>query len=105
MTNEVNNVERKQDAYSATLAYWATSEWLFKAGYAATTKAKFGGETQAETDSQAITARALYVLDPSAVLYFDIRNYDMMTATEGDDKGKADANDQTRFLLGVEYYF
>ncbi|HHY0328695.1 TPA: porin [Vibrio cholerae] len=105
MTNEVNNVERKQDAYSATLAYWATSEWLFKAGYAATTKAKFGGETQAETDSQAITARALYVLDPSAVLYFDIRNYDMMTPTEGDDKGKADANDQTRFLLGVEYYF
>ncbi|GHZ13396.1 Outer membrane porin protein precursor [Vibrio cholerae] len=105
MTNEVNNVERKQDAYSATLAYWATSEWLFKAGYAATTKAKFGGETQAETDSKAITARALYVLDPSAVLYFDVRNYDMMTPTEGDDKGKADANDQTRFLLGVEYYF
>lgn len=45
------------------------------------------------------------VLDPSAVLYFDVRNYDMMTPTDGDDKGNADANDQTRFLMGVEYYF
>lgn len=97
MTNEVDNVERKQDAYSATLAYWATSEWLFKAGYAATTKVKFGDETKADTDSQAITARALYVLDPSAVMYFDIRNYDMMGSKETDD--------QTRFLLGMEYYF
>ncbi|MBF4396048.1 porin, partial [Vibrio anguillarum] len=105
MTNEVNNVEKKQDAYSATLAYWATSEWLFKAGYSATTKAKFGGETQAESSSRAITARALYVLDPSAVLYFDVRNYDMMTPADGDGKGNADANDQTRFLMGVEYYF
>lgn len=97
MTNEVNNVEKKQDAYSATLAYWATSEWLFKTGYAATTKAKEGGVTKADTDSQAITARALYVLDPSAVMYFDIRNYDMMGSKETDD--------QTRFLLGMEYYF
>lgn len=105
MTNEVDNVNRKQDAYSTTLAYWATSEWLFKAGYSATTKAKFGGETQAESSSQAITARALYVMNPSAVMYFDIRNYDMMTPTDGDDKGNADANDQTRFLWGMEYYF
>ncbi|ENM3786672.1 porin [Vibrio cholerae] len=97
MTNEVNNVEKKQDAYSATLAYWATSEWLFKTGYAATTKAKEGGVTQENTDSQAITARALYVMDPSAVMYFDIRNYDMMGSAKGDD--------QTRFLLGMEYYF
>ncbi|EGR3920521.1 porin [Vibrio cholerae] len=97
MTNEVNNVEKKQDAYSATLAYWATSEWLFKTGYAATTKAKEGSVTKADTDSQAITARALYVLDPSAVMYFDVRNYDMMGSKETDD--------QTRFLLGMEYYF
>ncbi|WP_217521307.1 porin [Vibrio metschnikovii] len=97
MTNEVDNVNRKQDAYSVTASYWANSEWLFKVGYAATTKAKFGGETQANTDSQAITARALYVMDPSAVLYFDVRNYDMMGSSKGDD--------QTRVLLGMEYYF
>lgn len=97
MINDVNDVKRKQDAYSVTASYWANSEWLFKVGYAATTKAKFGGDTQANTDSQAITARALYVLDPSAVLYFDVRNYDMMGSAKGDD--------QTRFLAGIEYYF
>ncbi|EKO3558296.1 porin [Vibrio metschnikovii] len=96
MTNEVNDVNRKQDAFSATLSYWATPEWLYKVGYAATTDAKWGSVKQAN-ESQAITARALYVLDPSAVLYFDVRNYDLL----GSDK----EHDQTRFLAGVEYYF
>lgn len=92
-----SGLDKKQDAFSATLSYWASSEWLYKLGYAQLTKAKEDGSTIKDSDSKAITARALYVLDPSAVFYFDIRHYDMFGSTEADD--------QTRFLAGVEYYF
>ena len=54
------------------------------------------GKTK-ETEDQAITGRVLYNIDPSAVVYADVRSYDM----NGNTKDK----DLTRYGVGVEYYF
>ncbi|MCD9528596.1 porin [Photobacterium carnosum] len=82
-----------QNAFSATAQYVAGGTWLYKLGYAATTDADIDGKTAANTADTAITGRIGYLL-PSAIIYSDIRHYDM------NDDAK-----QTRFLLGVEYYF
>ena len=90
----VNNQE--QLAYSATAQY-VTGDWLFKLGYAATSKLESNVGKVADTEDQAITGRVMYFVDPSAVIYSDIRSYDM----DGNDK----SGDSTRWGVGVEYYF
>ncbi|WP_087017039.1 porin [Thaumasiovibrio subtropicus] len=92
----VSDNKESQNSYSVTAQY-VTGDWLYKLGYAYTDKLKSGGSKVAETDDQAITARIMYFVDPSAVIYSDIRSYDM----NGNTKDK----DATRWGIGVEYYF
>lgn len=88
-----------QDSISTSVQYVA-GNWLYKVGYSnafdadkeITTKA---GETH-DGSATAITGRIMYML-PSYVIYFDVRNYDV--------NGKLDADDGTRTMLGMEYYF
>lgn len=88
--------DEDQLAYSL-IGQYVTGDWLFKLAYAGTTELDSNkGETK-ETEDQAITARVLYNIDPSAVVYTDIRSYDM----NGNTKDK----DLTRWGVGVEYYF
>ncbi|MGF1753888.1 porin [Vibrio makurazakiensis] len=82
---------KDQDAISATAQYVLNGKWVFKAGYASTS------DTDGNDDGDvAITGRLGYIL-PSAFLYTDVRNYDM--------DGADDSKDNTRLLLGAEYYF
>ncbi|PSU71209.1 porin [Photobacterium phosphoreum] len=93
MMQDTATGDADQNAFSATAQYVAGGTWLYKLGYAATTDADIDGNTAANTADTAITGRIGYLL-PSAIIYSDIRHYDMNDNVE-----------QTRFLLGVEYYF
>ncbi|MDA9556269.1 porin [Vibrio sp.] len=82
---------QEQNAYSATAQLLLTDKLLVKAGYALTE------EVDSNDDGDvAMTVRLGYLL-PSAYLYADVRDYDF----NGDDESA----DQTRLLLGMEYYF
>ncbi|PFG46067.1 putative porin [Vibrio sp. ES.051] len=81
-----------QNAISATAQYMFTDKFLAKLGYASTDEA----DGTKDTDDQAITARLGYLL-PSTYLYVDVRSYDF----NADD----DSADNTRLLIGAEYYF
>ncbi|PWI34417.1 porin [Vibrio albus] len=94
-----------QNAMSVTAAYNHDGAWLYKVGYAQT----FESDKGSDDESTAITARVMRML-PSAVIYVDVRNYDMNKAyfkksDGGDDKYHDDLNDGTRIMLGTEYYF
>lgn len=93
MMQDTKTGDADQNAFSATAQYVAGGTWLYKLGYAATTDADIDGKTAANTADTAITGRIGYLL-PSAIIYSDVRHYDM------NDDAK-----QTRFLLGIEYYF
>ncbi|MCD9470639.1 porin [Photobacterium phosphoreum] len=97
MMSDTEKGDADQNAFSATAQYVAGGTWLYKLGYAATTDADVDGETLDGSADTAITGRIGYLL-PSAIIYSDVRHYDM-----GDKKGVS--SDQTRFLLGMEYYF
>ncbi|NLS11610.1 porin [Vibrio sp. SM6] len=89
-----NNIgDKKQTAYSATVQY-VIDKVVLKAGYAATSDAKFDGKKQSDTGDTAITARLGYLL-PSTYLFIDSRNY-KMNAADGYDYN---------ILVGAEYYF
>ncbi|ANU37168.1 porin [Vibrio scophthalmi] len=107
-TNALTGVSKQdQRAYSVTAQY-DTAEWQYKLGYAATSDLSTtgGNVNDKNTGDTAITARVLFKLDPSAVIYADIRSYDMgvnaydVTADRDDQAG-----DVTKFGIGVEYYF
>ncbi|MGL5290508.1 MAG: porin, partial [Vibrionaceae bacterium] len=91
----------EQDAYSIT-AEFTRNSWLYKLGYAATTDLETSKGKVADTADKAITGRVMYFLDPSAVIYSDIRHYNF---GKGDVGNEFDAKDQTRYGVGVEYYF
>ncbi|ROV62054.1 porin [Vibrio ponticus] len=96
--------KQEQRAYSVTAQY-DTAEWQYKLGYAMTNDLKTtgGAINDDDTGDTAVTARVLYKLDPSAVIYADIRSYDMGRDTYEDKSDKA--ADRTNFGIGVEYYF
>ena len=97
MTSETDKGENSQWAYSATAQYVANGTWLYKAGFAMTSEADIAGEgKKADSEDMAITGRIGYLL-PSAIIYSDVRHYNM--------NGDTDTLDGTNFLLGVEYYF
>ncbi|PKF51711.1 porin [Enterovibrio nigricans] len=87
--NGLTNVD--QATYSFTAAYNVADNVFVKAGYA-----KAAETTGQDNDDVAMTARVGYLL-PSAVLYFDVRDYDVDGATKTDDV--------TKFIFGTEYYF
>ncbi|MFA0568676.1 MAG: porin [Vibrio gallaecicus] len=82
-----------QNAISATGQYMLTDKMLVKLGYASTDEAD---GVAGDTGDTAITGRLGYLL-PSTYLYMDIRNYDF--------NGSDESADNTRLLLGAEYYF
>ncbi len=96
MSTDTATGDNDQDAYSATAQYVMNGKWVFKAGYAATSKSKAAKAAGNDDADVAITGRLGYLL-PSAYLYMDIRDYDF----DGNDKSK----DNTKLLLGAEYYF
>ncbi|MGL4735550.1 MAG: porin [Enterovibrio sp.] len=91
----------KQDAYSVTAEYNINS-WQYKIGYAATTDLDTSDGKVSDTADTAITGRIMYLLDPSAVIYTDVRSYNFGS---GDVDNSQGAKDQTKFGIGVEYYF
>ncbi|WGW01119.1 porin [Vibrio sp. YMD68] len=92
-----NRTDDSQDAFSATAQYVIGGQWVLKAGYAATSESDKKIKSKGADDSStAITGRLGYLL-PSTYLYADVRNYDMLGDTKGDDG--------TRFIVGAEYYF
>ncbi|MGL6176512.1 MAG: hypothetical protein ACRC1U_05910, partial [Vibrionaceae bacterium] len=91
----------KQDAYSVTAEYNINS-WQYKIGYAATTDLDTSNGKVSDTADTAITGRIMYLLDPSAVIYTDVRSYNFGSGDTGNLDG---AKDQTKFGIGVEYYF
>ena len=97
MDNGLTN--NSQDAVSVTAAL-TNDAWLYKLGYAQTFESDKGNNDE----SKAITARVMRTL-PSAVIYFDVRNYDMNAGKADDGKYYDDLNDGTRIMLGTEYYF
>ncbi|MEX0333508.1 porin [Vibrio tubiashii] len=96
MNTDTATGDDSQQAYSATAQYILNGKWVFKAGYAATTKSDVEKAKGNDDSDVAITGRLGYIL-PSAFLYMDVRDYDM----DGSDSSK----DNTRLLLGAEYYF
>ncbi|MGL5335139.1 MAG: porin, partial [Enterovibrio sp.] len=104
-----DGVSQDQNAYSITAEYTRNS-WLYKLGYAGTTDLKSSGTlegtnisgTDKDVKDKGITARVMYFLDPSAVIYSDIRHYNF---GKGDVGNEFDAKDQTRYGVGIEYYF
>ncbi|WP_325891942.1 porin [Grimontia sp. NTOU-MAR1] len=90
----IDNVDAEQTAYSATAQYVLDGKWVFKAGYAATSKAKFAGVEVDGTQDKAVNARLGYLL-PSTYLFLDSRNYKMNNSDDWDNN----------VLAGVEYYF
>ncbi|MCG7498462.1 porin [Vibrio sp. Of7-15] len=86
----------EQNAISVTAQY-VTGDWLYKVGYAMTDDLDSNNGSTSGTSDTAITARVLYMLDPSAVIYSDIRSYDFNDSN--------DAGDVTKLGLGIEYYF
>lgn len=93
--------DENQDAYSITAEYNINS-WQYKIGYAATTDLDTSEGKVSSTGDTAITGRIMYLLDPSAVIYTDVRSYNFGSGDEGNAQG---AKDNTRFGIGVEYYF
>ncbi|MGF1908000.1 porin [Vibrio kasasachensis] len=85
--------ENSQESYSAAIQYTIDENWFIKAGYAHQGESDKAVEDDSDT---AITARVAYTL-PSAILYFDIRDYDM--------DGKTTESDKTRLMFGTEYYW
>lgn len=96
MNTDTATGDNGQNAYSATAQYTLNGKWVFKAGYAATTKSDAAKAKGTDDSDVAITGRLGYIL-PSAFLYMDVRDYDM--------NGSASKDDNTRLLLGAEYYF
>ncbi len=96
MMADTQTGDSTQGAFSATAQYVNNGTWLYKAGFAMTTDAEIDGKDKKESGDMALTARVGYLL-PSAIIYSDIRHYDMNGNLEGDD--------MTRFMLGIEYYF
>lgn len=90
----VTNADAEQTAYSATAQYVLDGKWVFKAGYASTSKAEFNGMKADGTQDKAVTARLGYLL-PSTYLFLDSRNYKMNNSDDWDNN----------ILAGVEYYF
>lgn len=100
MENNLKNLT--QDAYSATAQYILDGTYVFKVGYAATTDSEGDASHHNLKDGDAaITGRLGYLL-PSAYLYFDVRNYDMISTKDGaiDKETKT-----TNLHIGAEYYF
>ena len=87
-------VSNSQESYSAAIQYTIDENWFVKAGYAHQGKSSLS--TTIDDADTAITARVAYTL-PSAILYFDVRDYDM--------DGDATAGDKTRLMFGTEYYW
>ncbi|ANS84724.1 Chitoporin [Vibrio scophthalmi] len=98
--------KQDQRAYSVTAQY-DTAEWQYKLGYAATSDLSTtgGALNDKNTSDTAITARVLFKLDPSAVIYADIRSYDMGDNAYETVANESNVNDVTKFGIGVEYYF
>ncbi|WP_194437081.1 porin [Vibrio fluminensis] len=82
-----------QESYSAAIQYTIDENWFVKAGYAHQGDTSEPGVDNADT---AITARVAYTL-PSAILYFDVRDYDY--------NGDTTDGDYTRLMFGTEYYW
>lgn len=91
-----------QDVVSLTAAYQINDKWFVKAGYSASSSSDFADDIGQDNSDQAITGRVGYLL-PSAILYVDIRDYEMRTLDA--TTNIASQADNTKVLFGAEYYF
>ncbi|MGF1707893.1 porin [Enterovibrio baiacu] len=90
----VTSAKADQTAYSATAQYVLDGKWVFKAGYASTSKVEVEGVKADNSQDLAVTARLGYLL-PSTYLFLDSRNYKMNNSDDWDNN----------VLAGVEFYF
>ncbi|WP_260259129.1 porin [Vibrio intestinalis] len=90
------SADNGQDAVSLTAAYQINEKWFVKAGYAATSASDAKDAIGEDDGDIAVTGRVGYLM-PSAILYFDVRDYDF----DGDKQ----SGDFTNVMFGAEYYF
>jgi len=91
-----DGTDNGQMSYSGAIQYTINENWFVKAGYAAQAKSDQAKDAGIDDSDSAVTARVAF-LQPSFIIYGDIRDYDM----NGDSK----ETDKTDFMLGIEYYF